>query len=411
MTDSVLLQREDENKFEHHKRLINGKMKDKTLAEYDYSELAPYIYGKQYTADETRKRMYGSAATLEILDEAGIESLTENDLIQEIQSQRLELQKEKQMMSDQRRELNKLIAQDGRRDHLYEEIVKAAQNAPNEIGRLFSDDATFCLNDSDSEFVLFLNDWHYGMVTENIWNAYDVQICKDRVRSVLDSTLARIKLHRCSRGHIVLLGDLCQGAIHVSTRVASEELVCDQLMQVSEILAQFIIILSSHVNHIDVHSTFGNHARTVANKKDNIYMDNMERIIPWWLNARIAAEGIDNVTINDNKFYEFVVFQSCGYSFCATHGDLDKVSTSTRSLPVLMRNTIGIDIDYIVLADKHHQESFEEFGVEAMLSGALCGTDEYANTKRLYSDPFQLLLIVNPECGVDARYKLGRGCL
>lgn len=41
-----------------------------------------------------------------------------------------------------------------------------------------------------------------------------------------------------------------------------------------------------------------------------------------------------------------------------------------------------------------------------MICGSLCGTDDYANDKRLFSYPSQLLLIVNEENGVDAEYKL-----
>lgn len=41
-----------------------------------------------------------------------------------------------------------------------------------------------------------------------------------------------------------------------------------------------------------------------------------------------------------------------------------------------------------------------------MICGALCGADDYANDKRLYSTPSQLLLIFNPIDGLDAEYRL-----
>ena len=96
----------------------------------------------------------------------------------------------------------------------------------------------------------------------------------------------------------------------------------------------------------------------------------------------------------------------CGHGFCASHGDLDLVKTSPRMLATLFQKTCGFEIEYILLGDKHHEESFSELGIRAMLVDSLCGTDDYANEHRLYCTPAQLLLIVNEDNGVDAMYRL-----
>ena len=59
-----------------------------------------------------------------------------------------------------------------------------------------------------------------------------------------------------------------------------------------------------------------------------------------------------------------------------------------------------------MLGHTHHREEKEELGVETMVCGSLCGSDDFANEHRLYSRPEQLLLIVDPDCGVDATYHL-----
>lgn len=51
-------------------------------------------------------------------------------------------------------------------------------------------------------------------------------------------------------------------------RVASEELTCDQIMQVSEIMAQAISALADEVKQTVIHATYGNHLRTVQNKNE-----------------------------------------------------------------------------------------------------------------------------------------------
>ena len=175
-------------------------------------------------------------------------------------------------------------------------------------------------------------------------------------------------------------------------------------MQVAEILAQSIIELNKYVQGTTVYMTYGNHGRTVQNKNDNIHRDNMERLIPWWLEQRFARE--DGITVAPESDSEFLLVNVCGHEFCASHGDLDSVKTSPRLLTALFHKQYGIDLEYIILGDKHHRENFEELGVTAMICGSLCGSDDYANDKRLFSLPTQALLIVNENIGVDAEYML-----
>lgn len=114
----------------------------------------------------------------------------------------------------------------------------------------------------------------------------------------------------------------------------------------------------------------------------------------------------DNITVMSESENEFLFVNACGRDICAAHGDLDSVRCAPRLLTTVFQKKYGKDIEYIVLGDRHHRESFNELGVTATICGSLCGTDDYANDKRLYSHPEQLLLIVDPECGIDAEYRL-----
>lgn len=395
-----------ESDLDFHRRIVYGKLVDKTLADVDYAELSELLYGQQYHSDSARRMMYGSLRTLQLVDAEQRSNITDADVLRELDAKREELQKESQRFYDQRREYNKLIAEVARNEHLEERLVAAAEKMASsddthmDFGPMYGRTLTI----SPTEAVLVLCDWHYGMVTKNVWNTYDTNICRERVRTVIEAAAERLKTHDCRKLHVVVLGDLIHGAIHSSARVASEELTCDQIMNVAEILAQSIEYISQFVDTVEVYITYGNHARTVQNKNDSIHRDNMERIIPWWLNERMKAH--ENVVVHNDYDNEFIFLDVCGYGVCASHGDLDSVKGSPRLLTTLFQKRFGKNVDYILLADKHHRESFEELGVSATICGALCGTDEYANTKRLYATPEQLLLIVNPDVGVDAEYHL-----
>ena len=399
--------RNGESAFDYHKRLIYGKLVDKTLADMDYTELSELVYGQPYSSDVARRMLYGSRKTLELLDQEELGSIEDDEIISKIEEKTIELKKERQKFFDQRREYNKLVSQDGRSEHLFDMLSKAATDLPNSIGSVL-DGANINLIHrsarSDYEAVLVLSDWHYGMVANNAFNTYNKDICKKRVSKVIEDTAERITRYGCAKLHIIVLGDMFHGAIHTSARVASEELVCEQIMQVSEILAQAIIALSGFVEQTNVYMTYGNHGRTVQTKTDNIHRDNMERLISWWLRERFS--DVDGITVEDESDNEFIVVDVCGHEMCASHGDLDSVKSSPRLLTTLFQKKYGKNIEYIILGDRHHRESFEELGVTASLCGSLCGVDDYANDKRLFSTPSQMLLIVSPRDGVDAEYRI-----
>lgn len=395
---------ESESPLAYHKRLVYGKLVDKTLADCDYSELAELLYGQPYSSDVARRMMYGSRKTLELMDSEQIQQVSDSGILNEIEIKRAEIQQERQRFYDQRREFNKLIAQEGRKEHIYESLAMAANRLAESIGVVFDDSYYNPDTSCGDEAVLVFSDWHYGMKTSNVFNSYNTEICKHRVANTVNAAIARIQLHGCRKLHVVVLGDLCHGAIHVGARVASEELVCEQLMQASEILAQAVLKLSQYVEETFVYTTYGNHARTVQSKNDSLHRDNMERIVPWWLAQRLQLNN--NITIMPESENEFLFVNACGHDICAAHGDLDTVKCSPRLLATIFQKKYGKDIEYILLGDKHHRESFNELGITATICGSLCGTDDYANDKRLYSHPEQLLLIVSPEYGVDAEYRL-----
>jgi hypothetical protein len=325
----------------------------------------------------------------------------ENTYSSELKDQLDEIYKAKRQLWDQRREYNKILTDDARADHLAEKLIEAAKLVPlKDYSSIF----TFKSNTSNEEAVLCLSDWHYGQVSKNIWNEYNTDICKERVSKLFNKVSNALQEHDVKTLHVVLLGDFVNGAIHTGCRVSAEENACDQLMHVSEIIANFINAISIYVDGINVYSTYGNHARTIQNKNDSIHSDNMERVIPWWLKQRLMKNNKVNVV--DSEYYEFIYFNVCGYNVVCTHGDLDKFNDIGVVVNSLFTKKYGKSIDYTFSADKHHLESFEQFGIESTLVGSMCGTDEYANNKRLYSIPMQTLCIFTPDDGKLCSYNI-----
>lgn len=320
----------------------------------------------------------------------------------ELDKKLADIRKEKQKLFDQRREYNKLLTSDARAEHLNDELLRVAENLNVEYPLIQLDE--YKPVNTKREALLAFSDWHYGMVTENIWNIYNTDICKRRVEKLVSKVIDYLELNRIDMLHIVLLGDAAHGGCHVSCRVKSEEDVCDQIMHVSEIMAEAINKLSAHVNHITVYSCYGNHLRTIQNKQDSVDSDNLEKLIPWWLKQRL--KGNDRIDIVESEYKEFTRIDICGYKVCCVHGNLDNFRNIGSTVNTIFSRKFGENIDYTISGDKHHLEEFEQFDIESILIRSLCGTDDYANEKRLYSKPGQTLMIFNLEDGREATYHI-----
>lgn len=398
--------REGEADFDYGLRLIEIKVEQKP-DDLDWEDIVEAV-GLDCHRDSLRKAAsvtpYSGYAVAQYFKRkfAAADKPNQDEYLGELDFKIMEMRKETKRFYDQRREFNKLVDRLGREENLEDRLVDAAIALNEQLPLRV--DKNICYTYDDNEAILVFADWHYGMKTDNIWEKFNTEVCRNRVERLVETAVERIRLHRCRRLHILLLGDMAHGAIHTSARVASEELVCDQVMQVSEIIAQAVNALADEVEETVVHATYGNHLRTVQNKNDSIHADNMERLIPWWLEQRLGDRG--DVVFPEAEYYEFLYFDVCGYNICATHGDLDNVKNAGRTLNTLFVKKYGSEIDYVILADKHHKEEFEELGIESMIVRSLCGTDEYANGKRLYSTPGQLMMVFKPGIGADAYYQI-----
>lgn len=401
--DQILQKRADENESQYIWRI--GQAKDTGLIDATWEQLSP-VLNTQLGIDETEWR--GESAwrkKYRVMQQAWDDVFSKhqfsNSRMTEIEEQINELFKVKKQVQDQRRELRNLLTPDARFDNLTEKLIESA-NHLCEIKPLVFEDCA--LNMTNSEAVIAWADWHYGMVTDNIWNQYNTDICRQRVADFVSKAIKHIQLHGVKTLHIMLLGDAAHGSIHTGCRVASEEDACDQLMQSSEIMAEAINELSSYVSEVNVYATYGNHLRTVQNKNDSIHSDNMEKIIPWWLEQRL--QNNNRVNIIKSEYYEFIYLNVCGYNIVGAHGDLEKFKQFGLTVNTLFTKKYGKTIDYTVSADKHHIEEFETMGIESILVRSLCGTDENANNHRLYSEPGQTLMIFTPEDGRECTYNI-----
>lgn len=391
-----LSKRPNETDLAYHKRLIYGKLVDGTLADEDYSELAPYVYGKEYSTDVARRMMYGSKRTLEIMSEGVEQSITAGDVLSELDEKKIAFQKEKQKLFDQRTALNRLIRERARQEELNEILVEAVAN-----GNLPQLDYTPSgVATSDNDILVSLNDIHYGANVDNYWNKYNSDICRDMMRKYLDHIIAIGQLHRSENCIVWENGDAISGNIHHSIAVTNKENVIEQVIGVSELIAEFLAELSKYFLTVQFVSVSGNHSRLDI-KDRALKEERLDDLVEWYLSARL--QNFENVIIGVGERVDSTMYliDVRGKTYCGIHGDYDGSAAKVQALQTMARRPL-----YAVLSGHlHHCRMDEVQGIKTVMAGSFLGMDDYCVSKRIYGRPEQMICICDGS-GIRCSYNI-----
>lgn len=391
-----LERRSGESKLQHHKRLIYGKLVDRTLADMDYSEIAEMVYGQPYSSDVARRMMYGSRRTLELMDEENLSAASDAGIMSEIEQKIIELRIERQKFYDQRAAFNKVIRERSRQEELNDILMDSIRN-----GNLVALDYTpGYVEASDNDLIVSLNDIHYGIDINNAWNVYNPDVCRQMMRKYLDEVLRIAEVHGSENCYVCNNGDSISGKIHTTIQIANKENVIDQVKGVSELIAGFLAELSPHFKTVRYTSVAGNHSR--LDTKENAPIDErMDDLIEWYLAARL--QDFENIEIGygDKIDPTMYLLDVRGKTYCGVHGDFDGSPTKIAALQALARRQL-----YAVLCGHLHHLKIEEIqGVLTVMSGSFIGIDNHCIQMRLYSEPSQTVCVCDKD-GIRCTYNV-----
>ena len=383
MTD--LSKRPEETELEHHKRLIYGKLLDGTLADADYTELAPYVYGREYSTDAARKMMYGSVRTLRLMDVAGDQSVSSDGRMEELAIQKLELEKERQKVSDERVAYNALVRARSR------QVVSSGW-----LPRL-----EYVQQDSYSgsnDLLVSLNDIHYGADVDNYWNHYNSDVFRDMLVRYLDRVICIGREHGSERCVVWNNGDSISGSIHKSVAITNKENVVEQIMGVSELIAGFLAELSKHFSLVQYVSVAGNHSR-LDRKMDALKDERLDDLVGWYLEARL--QDFENVVIGgcDKVDSTMYLLDIRGKTYLGVHGDYEPTPAKVQSLVTLAQQPV-----YAILSGhKHHNKVDNVQGVKTVMAGSFLGMDDLCVKSRIFGQPEQLVCVCD-DTGIQCYY-------
>lgn len=381
--------RENESYLDWKARLILGKL-DKTV-DLDWSEIVD-ILGLDCSSDHLRKTAYGFKEAYEYYKDKLEDEINDDNILNELELKRIELEKEKQKFYDQRTAYKQLLRGSARFDELKDIVQRTIEDI---------EPHTYNGNDiqaSDNDLLVGLNDIHYGAVINNHWNKYSPEIAKERLEKYISEIISIKKTHNSENCYITANGDLISGNIHYTIALSNRENVVQQVMGVSELIAWFISELSPHFKNVYFVVVAGNHSRLLL--KDMSPKDErLDDLIPFYIKARL--QNLDNVHILDDKIDNTIYITNIrGLNYCGVHGDMDSVSNILKLVEMLPEKIYAI-----LMGHMHHNQTNNIQGYKTVMSGSLMGIDDYCIEKRILGKPQQNVCVCDKN-GIKCIYDI-----
>ena len=389
-----------ENDLQFHKRIVLGKLVDKTVDD-DYSELAELAFGEKSSSDHCRKMMYGSRYTIDLYERFFDELMEENGdeaVLGKIEMANIELRKERVKLQDVKNSFQKLIREQARHETTKEIIENTLRDV--ELPTLHFERVD--RDTSDTEMLIGLCDLHCGAFIDNAWNKFDSDILGDLLEEYSKKIIQINSVQKSKTAVVWMNGDLVSGHIHQS--IVNKEDLVRQIIVVSELLSQFLTSIAGEFEYIRVCSVPGNHSRVVANKKSAILDDKCDLLIDHYLKARMQNFNwidFDGYTKLDSTVY---LLESKSHIFAGVHGDVD----STNKI-LDLEKFCGTPLYGVLAGHKHTNKIANIQNVRLFQSGSMQGVDNFCIEKRIYGFPEQLILICSKEDGVFCSYGVQLG--
>lgn len=357
-------------------------------------------YDVNFTDDACRQRYfrnrYKNSATACIPEQLTIDKVFDSkpkkttDVVDPIK-----FEKEKAKLADERTQVNALIRRIAREETLKEIAQEVADKLNWNYPFNFTPIKQTGNNNFEKEAILQISDWHYGTEIHSPYNEYDPEICKNRVEKLAKEVAERCALYDIKKLHIVNLGDMIEGRIHLRLRLNSRIDVVTQTIEVAELLANFIAALSTFLE-IEYYDTLDNHSRIEPKLQDSLDLESLVRVITWFLKERL--KDIPTIHFNDNtKGDDVISFECLGHHICAVHGDKDKPENVVSNMSLMTQQYY----DLALTAHRHHFQANEMNRTIMLSNSSLMGTDDFAQSLRLTASASQNLIIVTKKNVID----------
>lgn len=406
----LLERKDDETQYEYGLRLIEHKMENPNA--YDWQDIIDTL-GLNIHRDSLRKACsvteYSAYNVMKYFRNKAADNL-ENDLLQSIDEKNRELKKERIKLSTERSVVNEQLRKLARNELVVEKLEEAITNlvpldVPQEI--------IIFPTEGYKEAILPVSDVHFGKVAEvrglhgELLNVYDEEVFKIRMWELLRQTVAILNKENIYRLRLILNGDLIDGMLRQSQLQHLKYGVVDSTMVFAEFIAAWLTELSKYVS-VDVYYALGNHSqiRPLGSKNGEFPIENMERIIIWYLESRLK-DNI-NISIHQNDG-DFVYFECNGINVMASHGEEKDLEKALKDYMLMYNKRIDMFITGHLHSNFSKTIGLGMDGIsdcEVLRTKSICGIDDFSTKLRKSSGAGTSIFIIEESLGKTITYDI-----
>ena len=378
-----------------------GQAKDNGLVDFSWEEIAGIMNKEfredvsEYRSEAAYRKPYQQAK--QFYEAGTFSKFSEDTYIAELREAKHEVRKEKQKLWDERTALNKVLREEGRRESMFD-IVKYAIEKYQPIK---FDYEPHTVDSSDNDLIIHLTDIHCGVNIDSPFNKFNTNILKDRLQRFLNEILDIQRMYQSENAYLILGGDNISGLIHLNARIEAKENIITQIMTVTDMISNFIYELSKVFNKVEVHTTAGNHSRSVANKQETLKGENFDLLVPYI--CKKDLKNIENIEFAENHLdCDIATFMVRGHMVYATHGDKDTTKNVVYHMTNFARKAKLPLPDMCYLGHRHTNSLETIDDVKVIQSGCVDGMDSYTIDSRLVGTPEQTVTVVTEKHRVKA---------
>lgn len=394
--NNELNKRNNETEFDYHKRIIMGKLVDKTLSDEDYTDLSELAYGQRYSSDVARRMFYGSRDTIKLFEKCRIDQMTDKTMIskaKELIGEQIILKKQ---LQNEKSQISKFANTFVKSISIAEELAEIQErngfvvNVPSVCGEPI-------VNNSDYEMIVNISDWHIGYVIHECkGNKFNWQIANDRVNQLISECYKYISMYNIKKIYVINTGDTIE---HLHMR-KNQSQFCEftQSMQINnaiDIIFRFLSALCEKCE-VEYDSVYGNHDRMNGDASANQDGDNADTVIKEQIKRDGKLAKMSRLTVVDRPHTDKEIIKEVnGLLLKAKHGD--KVIKDDKQQ---LKADISMDENFYDLLLKGHEHNFrcisENRGRYIVSTGCLSGYNDYSTAFGCATVASQTIIITKP---------------
>lgn len=370
--------------------------KDITVQEW-IQRLLGDDYLNMFSDEYCRRAEKVFSAFVDKLEANGIEEVTDEDIMLDIQTAKEELQRERMKLFDEKRELRETYRWQARNELYQEKIIQAINRLepitiPQFIDRPYEKVGTTAF--------MGISDLHAGSTFEvrglygEIVNKYNFEIMQTRLWKLLNNFYNEDMVY--DNLVVGILGDAVENILRMSSLTKLKEPVLDTCINLGAFLSEWLAEAQRKLQvPIKVISVGGNHdINRLLGSKPAFEDENLMKIVVEFMKLRL--KDCSNIEIAD--YTDVAVENIHGTNIMLQHGE-------DKDLQVTMdyfSNLYNVDVDEIYGGHLHRPESksvgITELGDRTVTRvGSIAGVDIFAKKIRASARPSAYVALYTDE--------------